>query len=66
MKVKFGEKLFQTIIVTLVTQGLRSHLSSPVLLRKFTNIPLGRNNNNKKTCGEKEGGKVTTTRNNYG
>ena len=65
MKVKFGEKLFQTIIVTLVTQGLPSSFLS-VLLRKFTNIPLGRNNNNKKTCGEKEGGKVTTTRNNYG
>ena len=31
MKVKFGEKLFQTIIVTLVTQGLPpSFLSGPV------------------------------------
>ena len=65
MKVKFGEKLFQTTLSRLSHKVCRL-LSSPVLLRKFTNIPLGRNNNNKKTCGEKEGGKVTTTRNNYG
>ena len=66
MKVKFGEKLFQTKLLSRLSHKVCRLLSSPVLLRKFTNIPFGRNNNNQKTCGEKEGGMLTTRRNNYG
>jgi len=45
----------------------RSSTDVPVLLlnQPHPNIPFGRNKQSKKTCGEKEGGKLTTNNYNY-
>ena len=61
MKVKFGEKLFQTKLLSRLSHKVCRLLSSPVLLRKSSNIPLGQTTKQKTLRG-----KLTTTRNNYG
>ena len=40
MKVMFGEKLFQTKLLSRLSHKVCRLLSSPVLLRKFTNVKI--------------------------